>query len=240
MQTAMAEQDTAYREGQSQFPPTAWDLLARLRDPKDPRVRSYLDQMIETYWRPVYKYVRVGWKRSNEDAKDLTQAFFVHLLEGTLLARADPERGNFRKLLMASLKNFLSNEIRAGQAAKRGGGLKILSLDATVDLDAGSDPQDPQSAFETQWAREVLGRAIDRLREDSKPDVFAAFKRFHLENAGVREIAVELGATEAQVAHHLQDARAALRRIVTDQIRVYVRDEAEIAKELDTLFGAWR
>ena len=56
----------------------------------------------------------------------------------------------------------------------------------------------------------------------------------------MREIAVEIGATEAQVAHHLQDARAALRRIVTDQIRVYVRDDAEIAKELDTLFGAWK
>jgi len=236
----MVEQDTAYRQGQSQFPPTAWDLLAHLRDPKDPRVRAYLDQMIELYWRPVYKYVRVGWKRSNEDAKDLTQAFFVHLLEGTLLARADPERGNFRKLLMTSLKNFLSNEARSGQAAKRGGGLKIVSLDATADLDQASDPLDPQAAFDGQWAREVLGRSIERLRQDARPEVFKAFQRFHLENAAVREIASEIRATEAQVAHHLQDARGHLRRIVTDQIRVYVREDAEIAKELDTLFGAWK
>jgi RNA polymerase sigma factor (sigma-70 family) len=236
----MIEQDTAYRKGQSQFPPTAWDLLARLRDPKDPGAKAYLDQMIEAYWRPVYKYVRIGWKRSNEDAKDLTQAFFVHLLEGTLLARADPERGNFRKLLMTALKNFLSNEARAGQAVKRGGGQKILSLEGSLDLDPASDPQDPQAAFDAQWAREVLGRAIDRLREHSKADVFRAFQRFHLENAAVREIASELRASEVQVAHYLQDARAHLRRIVTDQIRVYVRDEGEIAKELDTLFGAWK
>ncbi|HLF94746.1 MAG TPA: sigma-70 family RNA polymerase sigma factor, partial [Planctomycetota bacterium] len=118
----MAEQDTRLRAGESRFPATAWSLLSRLRDPRDPRVQEYLNRMIETYWRPVYKYVRIAWKRSNEDAKDLTQAFFVHLLEGDLLAKADPERGNFRKLLMAALRNFLSNEARADKAEKRGGG----------------------------------------------------------------------------------------------------------------------
>jgi RNA polymerase sigma factor (sigma-70 family) len=236
----MAEQDTAYQKGQSQFPPTAWDLLARLRDPKDPRARSYLDRMIETYWRPVYKYIRVAWKKSNEDAKDLTQAFFVHLIEGDLLSRADPERGNFRKLLMVSLRNFLSNEVRAGHAAKRGGGHKILSLDAEADERWGSEPDDPQAAFEAQWAREVLGRAIEKLRERTKPEIFTAFQRFHLENVAVRPIAVDLHVTEGQVAHFLQDARTELRRIVTDLIREYVTDEAELGKELDTLFGAWR
>jgi RNA polymerase sigma-70 factor (ECF subfamily) len=236
----MAEKDTAIQAGGSQFPPTAWSLLSRLRDPADPRVQEYLNRMIQMYWRPVYKFVRISWKRSNEDAKDLTQAFFIHVLEGELLARADPERGNFRKLLLASLRHFLSNEARAGHAQKRGGGRVIVSLDAGPDDGGAADPNDPQEAFESQWGRELLERAIDRLSRTVRPPVFSAFRRFHLDGATVKEIAGELKATEAQVGHHLQDARTVLRRLVMDEIREYVHDDAEIARELDLLFKGWR
>ncbi len=237
----MAEQDTAFRPGASQFPPTAWTLIARLRDPRDPRAQAFLNRMVELYWRPVYKYIRIAWQRSNEDAKDLTQAFFVHLLEGTLLERAAPERGNFRKLLLTALRNFLANDARAAHAAKRGGGRLPVSLDGEDGDPAwAADPADPQAAFEAQWARELLERAIDALRRSCRPQVFAAFRRFHLEDASVRDIARELGETETQVAHHLQDARAELRRIVTEEIRRYVADEAEIGRELDALFRGWR
>lgn len=234
----MAEKDTAIQAGESRFPATAWSLLSRLRDPRDPRVQEYLNRMMQMYWRPIYKYVRIAWKRSNEDAKDLTQAFFIHLLEGDLLAKADPERGNFRKLLMTSLRNFLSNESRAGHAQKRGGGRVIVSLETAEE--SGADSNDPQEAFESQWAKELLGRSIDKLSRTVRPPVFAAFKRFHLEDAAIREIAGELKATEAQVGHYIQDARTVLRRLVIDEIREYVSDETEIARELDELFKGWR
>jgi RNA polymerase sigma-70 factor (ECF subfamily) len=237
----MAEKDTAIHAGGSRFPATAWSLLSRLRDPKDPRVQEYLNRMMQMYWRPIYKYVRIAWKRSNEDAKDLTQAFFIHLLEGDLLAKADPERGNFRKLLMAALRNFLANEVRAGHAQKRGGGRMIVSLDVTGEEQGGAaDPTDPKEAFESQWAKELLERAIDKLSRTVRGPVYAAFRRFHLEDAPVRDIARELKATEAQVGHYLQDARTVLRRLVMDEIREYVHDETEIARELDELFKGWR
>jgi RNA polymerase sigma factor (sigma-70 family) len=237
----MAEKDTQIHAGGSRFPATAWSLLSRLRDPKDPRVQEYLNRMMQMYWRPIYKYVRIGWKRSNEDAKDLTQAFFIHLLEGDLLSKADPERGNFRKLLMAALRNFLANELRAGHAQKRGGGRVIVSLDASgEDQGTGGEPQDPKEAFEAQWAKELLERAIDRLSRTVRAPVYTAFRRFHLEDAAVRDVARELKATEAQVGHYLQDARTVLRRLVMDEIREYVNDETEIARELDELFKGWR
>ncbi len=235
------EPDTSVGAGQTRFPPTAWSLIGRLRDPRDPRVQAYLNRMIQAYWRPLYKYVRIKWKRSNEDAKDLVQAFFVHVLEGNLFAQADPERGNFRKLLLVSLSHFLSNEARAAETAKRGGGRPVLSLDAD-----GADPSwaaggaDPESEFEAQWAREILERSIDRLKERVRPEVFQAFQSFHLDGVPVKEIALALGASETKVAHHLQDARGALRRLVTDEIREYVQDDAEIALELDALFRGWR
>ena len=235
-----ADQDTAGPGGPAQFPATAWSLVERLRDPKSPEVRAYLDRMIRMYWRPVFRFVRVSWKRSDEDAKDLTQAFFVHVLEGKIFAHADPARGNFRKLLLASLRNFLSNDARAAAAAKRGGGRRVVSLDDTSDPSASEDPADPQAIFEAQWARAMLERAMDALKAGVRPEVHAAFVKFHLQEVPVNRIAEELGVSVSQVGHFLHDARAALRGFVTDEIRQYVRDEGEIGPELELLFQGWR
>ncbi|HZE96514.1 MAG TPA: sigma-70 family RNA polymerase sigma factor [Planctomycetota bacterium] len=236
----MGNQDTALHQGQSRFPATSWSLLSHLRDPHDSRMQEYLSRMIETYWRPVYKFVRVTWKRSNEDAKDLTQAFFVHVMEGELLARATAERGNFRKLLLAALRNFLSNEHRSDHAQKRGGGKVVVSLDAPTEGGSAQEVADPEAAFESQWAREVLERALDGLARDLRPEVFAAFRKFHLDQLPVRRIATELRVTEAQVGHFLQDARSALRVLVTREIRDYVQDESQVGRELDALFKGWQ
>ncbi len=236
----MAEADTALQAGQSRFPQTAWSVLARLKDPRDPQVRAFLDRMVQAYWRPVYKFIRISWSRSNEDAKDLTQAFFVHLLEGDLLARADPDRGNFRHFLLASVRNFLTNDVRSGKAIKRGGGVKIVALGEEAD-DAPAQPGGrPEDAFESQWAQEVLERAVAGLEARVKPATYAAFRRFHLEGASLRVIAGELACTESQVGHHLHLARVELRALVTAEIRAYVHDETELAQELEALFRGWK
>src|SRR4029078_4826685 len=116
----------------------------------------------------------------------------------------------------------------------------IISLDVKMDEGGAADPSDPQEAFENQWARELLERAIDKLSRTVPPPVFASFRRFHLEDAPLRDIARELKATEAQVGNYIQDARTVLRRIVVDEIREYVHDETEIARELDELFKGWK
>jgi RNA polymerase sigma factor (sigma-70 family) len=236
----MGHPDTQIGAGQSQFPPTAWSLLAQLRDPSDPVYKAHLERMMALYWRPVYKFVRLAWKRSNEDAKDLTQSFFIQLLEGSLLRSADPDRGNFRKFLITALRNFLSNVERGTQAIKRGGAHRILSLDEEDALPVASDAPDPGTEFENQWARGILERSIDQLSHKVRPNVFKAFQLFHLEGESVRHIAARLKASETQVAHHLQDARSILRLAVIEEIRGYVQDEQELQQELEALFQSWR
>ena len=57
---------------------------------------------------PIFSFVcRRGY--STEDAQDLTQDFFVKILESNWLQHADPNRGRFRSLLLTSLQNFLNN-----------------------------------------------------------------------------------------------------------------------------------
>jgi len=236
----MGSPDTQIGAGQSQFPPTAWTLLAQLRDPQNPAFRVHLESLTSLYWRPIYKYIRIAWKRSNEDAKDLTQTFFVQLMEGTLFERANPERGNFRKLLLAALRNFLINVERGARAAKRGGGRPLIPLTNEVDIARAPESSDPNAEFDSEWAREILERSIGHLRQKVRPQVFQAFDLFHLKGMPVKDIARTLGATETQVAHHLQDARNSLRILVMEEIRQYVVDEQELIVELESLFQGWR
>src|SRR5438128_11279475 len=54
--------------------------------------RRALSALATAYWRPVYGYLRLHWRKPHDEAADLTQDFFAHALEKDLLARFDPAR----------------------------------------------------------------------------------------------------------------------------------------------------
>src|SRR5262245_10368071 len=122
-----------------QFRTTCWSSILQAREGD----RENLGMLIRTYWKPVYAYIRNGWGKSNEDAKDLTQAFFTGRIGRPFLADVGPGKGRFRSFLRACLKNFLSNEEKRRQALKREGRLPPLSLNALEHEIPGSlDPVD--------------------------------------------------------------------------------------------------
>ena len=89
--------------------------------------RAALSQLCQTYWPPLYTFVRSrGY--SVHDAQDLTQSFFAYLIERKIYARADRQKGRFRSFLLASLKNFLADAYDRERALKRGGALDFLPL----------------------------------------------------------------------------------------------------------------
>ena len=88
-----------------------------------PGFEAALGELCRIYWYPLYAYVR---RRGHapEEAQDLTQGFFLHLLEHKTLARADPLKGKFRSFLIGSLQNYLSTESGPGplpETGRRGG-----------------------------------------------------------------------------------------------------------------------
>jgi len=101
------------------FPSTRWTAILSARDSEDPAYRQNLEYLINHYWKPVYRYARVGWSKSNEDAKDLTQEFFLSLLARESLKDVGPEKGRFRSFLKAALKNFLMQDKRDAGRQKR-------------------------------------------------------------------------------------------------------------------------
>src|SRR6476660_7262321 len=113
--------------GPSQFPTTRWTLVVAAADPCRPEARSALVSLCENYWYPLYAYLRRRGYPADQ-AQDLTQEFFIRVLEGRYLDRADREKGRFRSFILTSLKFFVADEGDRQRAQKRGGGA-VLSLD---------------------------------------------------------------------------------------------------------------
>src|SRR4030042_159666 len=114
--------------GAGQFATTHWSIIMAASDSASAQHETALDALCQTYWFPLYAYLRRHGYDSHQ-AEDYPQGFFAGLLERKGLQRADPKEGKFRSFLLASLKNFLADEWDRARAQKRGGDKKVLSLD---------------------------------------------------------------------------------------------------------------
>jgi RNA polymerase sigma-70 factor (ECF subfamily) len=151
------------------FVTTRWTVVLSAGRKSSPQSDGALGELCQTYWYPLYAYVR-RQGHTKEDAEDLAQAFFARFLEKNYLEGLSAERGKFRAFLLASLKHFLANEWDKSQRQKRGGGAQHLSLDwqgadERYHLDP-PDPSSPDKAFDRAWALALLERVIARLRDE--------------------------------------------------------------------------
>ena len=158
-----------------QFATTRWSLIlsAANSQSEEQKARDALEELCRIYWRPVFVFVcRRGY--STEDAQDLTQDFFVKILEPKWLEHADRNRGRFRTLLLTSLQNSLANAAERAHTRKRGGGVEFVSWDdwmaeAPSQLSISAQALDSLPAerlFDLRWATTVLEQALRRLREE--------------------------------------------------------------------------
>lgn len=243
--------DTDIGKGSGRFPATRWSAVlgARSMDEKE-RERS-LETLVSAYWKPVYKYIRIKWRRSNEDAKDLTQEFFARAMEKEFFAAYDPARGRFRTFLRVCLEAFLSNESRDARRIKRGGGVFLLSLEferAEGEL-AAADPPSPESierTFDREWVRSLFELGVEALREEcarrGRQTHFALFERYDLEAAdspkvSYQDLADEMGITVTQVTNYLSIARREFRRLLLETLRSVTASDEEFRLEARLLLG---
>lgn len=201
----------------------------------------------QAYWAPIYAFLRHRG-RSSSDAQDLTQAFFVHLLEYKTLSRADREKGRLRTFLLGSLQNFLANEYDRAQALKRGGGRQILSLDenfaeaeasirATEGMDAGN-------SFDLTWASNVVKRAWKKLEDafaaEGKTQWLDEMRPFLAGGSGPpppqEEVATRLGIPVATLRTSLMRLRQRYREALRSEVAATVSDPAEVDEELQYLY----
>ena len=110
------------------FRTTHWSVVLLSAQTQVPGSRTGLADLCRLYWYPLYAFVRRRGYNA-EDAQDLTQGFFLSLLERKSLRQVGPEKGKFRSFLLAALKNYLSDAFDRENSMKRGGQIEFVALD---------------------------------------------------------------------------------------------------------------
>lgn len=230
------------------FTTTHWSVVLAAGKASSPPADAALEQLCRKYWLPLYAYVRRrGY--SHHDAQDLTQGFFAVLLEKNYLGLASRDKGRFRSFLLTALNHFLGDEADRAHAAKRGGGVTIISLDEQVGEDLLSiEPSSelaPEKEFQKNWAITLLRQGLERLREESrasgKAGIFDTLKPFLEGEASSGEygaVAVPLGMTANGVAVAVHRLRQRYRELVRAEIAQTVATPEELEDEIRHLFAA--
>lgn len=224
------------------FHTTHWSAVLAAREGHSSRAQAALAELCQTYWYPLYAYIR---RRGNGavEAEDLTQAFFARLLEKDFINDLTPGMGRFRSFLLTALKNFLANEWDRARAQKRGGGQRPLSLD-DADAEAryrieAADHTTPETLFERRWALTVLEEVLARLRREfvtmEKAELFDELKGFLAGKPDANayaSVAARTGLKEGTVKVAVHRLRHRYGELLRAQVAQTVRDPAEVDDEL--------
>lgn len=229
------------------FVTTHWSVVLTAGRSDTTRAHAALAKLCQTYWYPLYAYVRRRGQ-SPEDAQDLTQEFFARLLEKNWVGNADQTKGRFRSFLLATMNHFLADEWDKARAQKRGGGVPLVPLQfETAETRYGVEPADPitpERIFERRWALTLLEEVLNRLRaeyeQEGKDDLFAAL---HPCLVGERtaqpyaELAASMGVNEGTVKSAVHRLRQRYRQLLRDEIANTVAGSEEVDEELRHLFA---
>jgi len=246
----MRNQDTSLGGPGVHFAQTAWGMVERARDASPEIRQGGLEELAAAYWKPVYHYLRVAWAKSNEDAKDLAQAFFLWLTDRAALGRYEPGRGSFRTFLKALLRHFVQHHDEALDRLKRGGGKTLLRLDGEESLqDVVADPRavTPDEAFEREWRHGLMAVAVERVRRrllgEGAGVKFRVFEEYYL-NAGPEErptyagVARRLGVKEGDVKHILTGVREEVRQEIRAELSRTLSRPEDLQDEWNAFFGS--
>jgi RNA polymerase sigma-70 factor (ECF subfamily) len=234
----------------AQFRTTRWSVILVAAESRLPGSQAALTELCQHYWYPLYAFAR---RRGHapHDAQDLTQGFFLHLLEHRALKRADPLKGKFRSFLLASFRNFLADEADRARSLKRGGNLEFVVLD-TEDAEnryqlEPADHLTAEKIFDARWAMTLLTRAVERLREQCAAcgetlrfEVLSAFVGVAVGKGppSYEEVAKSLGISVGAAKTTVHRFRKQYAAFLRQEIGRTVSDPAEIDEEIHALCDA--
>jgi RNA polymerase sigma factor (sigma-70 family) len=226
--------DTQIGGPNARFPDTRSSAISAAASDDAARRRPGQEAIVAAYWKPVYRYIRIRWRSSNEDAKDLTQAFFTAALEKTFFHGYEQGKGTFRTYLRVCLDRFLVNERKFAARQKRSADLVTLD-----EVAAGGES--PEQVFEREWSRSLFEDAVNDLRENlharGRIACFAVFERYDLAESPptYHRLAREFGISETTVTNYLASARRELRKLVLERLRTVAPGDWEFRREARVL-----
>lgn len=227
------------------FATTHWSVVLAAGSRDTPQSAAALERLCRTYWYPLYAFVRRrGY--SLDDAQDMIQGLFAHLLADDFLRGVGPDKGRFRSFLLACLKHFLADQWATARTAKRGGGasplLDLEQAEERYQLEARVEAN-PENLYERRWALDLLDRVLDRLRGEAvasgRERVFDQLQ-FCLLGERLDEtyaqVGARLGLSETAVKVTVHRLRQRYRELLREEIAHTVSSPDEIEDELRYLF----
>jgi RNA polymerase sigma factor (sigma-70 family) len=224
-------------------------VLARIRSEDAPtRERAY-DTLVESYWKPVYKYLRLRWRLGAEDAEDATQSFLAAAFEKQFFDKFDPVKARFRTFLRVCLDRFVQNQRKAAGRLKRGAGIQPLPLDfetAEGELVRHEPAVDGEfdQFFRREVTRAIFARAVDEIRRESERTgrsvQFRLFDRYDLggeDGLTYGQLAAEFDLPVTQVTNHLAAVRRRFRTAVLTALRDISASDEEYREEAKEILG---
>ena len=236
------------------FNTTRWSVVLSCADADGgtQKMHTALAELCKIYWRPVFAFIRrLG--HSPQDAQDLTQDFFVMVLKGQLLQRANPARGRFRSLVLKALEDFLRDAQAKRSARKRGGGVQFVSWDDWMSeapsqfsiSQQESDRWPAERIFDVRWAASVVERALSRLGEECEArgrrrvfDMLSPCLAAERNNVSYSKFSKTLGIPEASVKRLIHQMRIRYRALLREEVSLTVEKPDEVDDELRYLCAA--
>ena len=210
------------------FPSTSWELLTDAARRGD-SASSARNEFAERYYGAVRAYIAALSRGSNQ-TDDLTQRFFeTVVLSGTLLARADHDKGRFRQYLKQAIRNFLIGEYRQQSRALA----TEVHLDGVIDgwnavaVDASPSPDDEMMRA---WGQSLVTMALSQLErvceEKHQREHFEMFVRRYVDDPDQppswREVGAPFGLDEKTARNRTDTVarqfRSLLRQLIASDI----------------------
>ena len=236
------------------FATTRWSVVLSCADSKtgNETAREALSELCKTYWRPIFAFI-CQRGHSIPDAQDLTQDFFLMVLEGSLFQRADPTRGRFRSLLLKALQNFLIDTAAKKNARKRGGDMQFVSWDewmteAPSQLSIsgrGAEHWSAEKIYDVRWAATVVEHALRLVGEEFENkgrrrvfDVLSSYLEADRQDVSYISLSKTLGVPEADVKRLVHQMRQRYRAHLREQVAQTVENADDVDEELRYLCAA--
>jgi len=225
------------------FPETRYSVVHALRSDDHGQRERALALLASLYRAPIEAYLRYRLRGDAARAEELTQAFFVAVIERDIFGAYLSDKAKFRTFVRVCLDRFVDTAHRDETRKKRGGGVANVSLEAEAErsgLEIPADSEPAEAVFDREFKRALLASSIDKLRQrfenSDRAHYFHVFLRFDLhegseERPNYATLAAEIGSTVSQVTNHLHAARKELRRVVAETLRELSANDDEFLDE---------
>ncbi len=222
---------------------TQWtDIIAAQNNPD--LMAACLKRMAEKYHPLIRQFIaRTLRIRNPETVDDLTQSFFLHLMESNALQKLDRERGRLRWWFATSARNFVRTELRKGERGNHASPFTTFTPLPDGDI-LDDDSVTPEEDFFRNWTRQNMADATVALRrycqDKGKPQYFQVFER-HVDGDGRKprftyeDTAAELGLSVTDVSNIRQRMVKKFHHFLRNEVSGLIGTEVDVEEELQIL-----